>query len=482
MTGPAVTHIGTPRLTLGFDRFDRLDLDRHRATHGRLHEPRLGRLTAMAERVDLRGRGGAGFPFARKLRSVGRHLADGAEITVVVNGAEGEPGSVKDQMLLTRAPHLVLDGAEIAARALNSRDVIVAITGDGPARQSILAAAGERRLPVRVVEVSGRFISGESGTVVRAVNGDVPVPPGRDVRTSDSGVSGRPTLLSNTETFAQLALLASLGTDAYARVGTRDEPGTLLLTVAGGTVVETPVGTPLGTVLERSGVSAGQGVLVGGYHGGWLAPAATRSPVSRAGMAAAGGTLGAGVVLPLAPGTCPLGEVIRVTAYLAAESAGQCGPCRFGLPETVRALTALADGTGTRSGVRAAADIGRGRGACSHPDGTARFVLSALDVFDHDINAHQTREGCGLPVHGLIPLAGSGGDARLTVDWTRCDGHGLCAHLAPELIRLDRDGYPVLLETTVPPWGERDARRAVSMCPALALRLAPRGAPTIRGR
>jgi NADH:ubiquinone oxidoreductase subunit F (NADH-binding)/ferredoxin len=482
MTVPVVTHVGSPRLTLGFDRFDRLDLDRHRAAHGRLHAPRLGRLTAMAERVDLRGRGGAGFPFARKLRAVARHRADGAEITVVVNGAEGEPGSAKDQVLLTRAPHLVLDGAAIAARALDSRDLVVAIAGGGPARRSIHAAAAERDLPVRLVEVAGRFISGESGAVVRAVNGDVPVPPGRDVRTSDSGVAGRPTLLSNAETFAQLAVLVSLGTDVYARVGTRDEPGTVLLTVAGGTVVEAPMGTPLGTVLERCGVSAGQGVLVGGYHGAWLAPAAARAPVSRAGMAAAGGTLGAGVVLPLAPGTCPLGEVIQVTAYLAAESAGQCGPCRFGLPETVRALTALAEGTGTRRGVRAAADIGRGRGACSHPDGAARFVLSALDVFDHDINAHQTRGGCGLPVRGLIPLPAPRGDTRLTVDWTRCDGHGLCAHLAPELVRLDRDGYPVLLETAIPPWGERDARRAVSMCPALALRLIPQGTPTIGGR
>ncbi|MBC6461119.1 NADH-quinone oxidoreductase subunit NuoF family protein [Actinomadura sp. HBU206391] len=482
MTGPAVTHVGIPRLTRGFDRFGRLDLDRHRAAHGRLHVPRLGKLTAMAERVDLRGRGGAGFPFARKLRVVGRHLADGAEITVVVNGAEGEPGSAKDQVLLMRAPHLVLDGAVIAARALDSRDLVVAVTGGDPARQSIHAAAAERDLPVRVVELAGRFISGESGAVVRAINGDVPVPPGRDVRTGDSGVAGRPTLLSNAETFAQLALLVSLGADGYARVGTRDEPGTILLTVAGGTVVEAPIGTPLGTVLERSGVSAGQGVLVGGCHGGWLPAAAAHAPVSRAGMAAAGGTLGAGVVLPLPPGTCPLGEVIRVTAYLAAESAGQCGPCRLGLPETVRALTALADGTGTRLGVRAAADIGRGRGACSHPDGTARFVLSALDVFDHDITAHQTRGGCGLPVHGRIPLSGPRGDTRLTIDWTRCDGHGLCAHLAPELVRLDRDGYPVLLQTAMPPWSERDARRAVSMCPTLALRLAPVGAPTMRGR
>jgi NADH:ubiquinone oxidoreductase subunit F (NADH-binding)/ferredoxin len=476
VTGTVVTHVDTRRLTLGFDRFERLDLDRHRAVHGRLHRPRLARLITMAERVDLRGRGGAAFPFAHKLRAVGRHIGGG--VAVVVNAAEGEPGSAKDQVLLTRAPHLVLDGAIVVAHALRSREVVVAVTGNGPAGRSIRAASGERDFPVRVVELPERFIAGESGAVIRALNGDAPLPPGRGSHASDSGVGGRPTLLSNAETFAQLALLTSLGVDLYASVGTRAEPGTVLLTVAGTTVVEVPLGTPLGTVLERCGTPAGQGVLVGGYHGTWLEPsAASHAPVSRAGLAAAGGTLGAGVVLPLAPGTCPLGEVARIGAYLVAESAGQCGPCRLGLPAVVRALSALADGTRGPQAVREAVAIGQGRGACSHPDGTARFVLSALEVFRRDLALHETGGGCGLPVRALLPLPAQG-TTRLAVDWTRCEGHGLCAHLAPELIRLDRDGYPVVLASAIPAWAERDARRAVSMCPSLALRLAPGNLPT----
>ncbi|GAA2099833.1 ferredoxin [Actinomadura alba] len=472
LMGPMVTHVDAPRLTLGFDRFERLDLDRHRAVHGRLYEPRLSKLMAMADQVDLRGRGGAAFPFARKLRAVGRHMTTG-DIAVVVNAAEGEPGSLKDHVLLTRAPHLVLDGAVIAAHALESREIIIAVAGKGPALRSIRAAIAERKLPVRLVELTERFISGESGAVVRAVNGETPVPPGVKVRTADFGVDGRPTLLSNTETFAQLAVLSSLGADLYAGVGTSTEPGTVLLTVGGSTVVETPIGTPLGTVLERCGTTAGQGVLVGGYHGGWLTPAvATHVPVSRAGLTAAGGTLGAGIVLPLSPGTCPLGEVTRITSYLAAESAGQCGPCRLGLPDVVRALNALADGSGGPEGVRRAASIGRGRGACSHPDGTARFALSAIEVFEQDLTVHEVRGGCGLPVRGFLPLPMiEGGDGRLAVDWTRCDGHGLCAHLVPEIIRLDRNGYPIVLNTGIPPWVESNARRAVAMCPALALRL-----------
>lgn len=487
MKSITVTSIGGPRLTLGFDRFDRLDLDRHRAVHGGLSSPALDELMEMAERADLRGRGGAGFPLARKLMAVARRTARAAEArlpgeaeekgalkgaVVVVNGAEGEPGSAKDKVLLTRAPHLVLDGAVIAASALGTEEIVLAVEDDDAAR-SVRAAISERRMSARVVRLPERFISGESGAVVRAINGETPVPPGRKVRSAESGVGGRPTLLHNAETFAQLAVLASLGPDLYASTGTPGEPGTTLLTVGGTTVVEAPLGTSLTTVLEKCDVAIGQGVLVGGYHGIWLSPSAVALAVlSRAGMNAVGGTLGAGIILPLTPGTCALGEVARIAAYLAGQSAGQCGPCRLGLPDIVRALTALADGSGGIEAVRQAAGIGRGRGACSHPDGTARFVLSALEVFTGDIKVHRRGGSCGMPVFGVLPLpVPSGDEARLNVDWTRCDGHGLCAYLLPELVQLDRYGYPVIMDSDIPVWLERDVQRAVAMCPALALRV-----------
>src|SRR5690606_39714117 len=116
------------------------------------------------------------------------------------------------------------------------------------------------------------------------------------------------------------------------------------------------------------------------------APRAVRPP---AGMRRVGGTVGAGISLPPTQGTCPLGEVTRIAAYLAAQSAGQCGPCRLGLPDVVRSLNALTEGAGTVEDVRRAASVGRGRGACTHPDGTAKFVLSALEAFADDIDAHR---------------------------------------------------------------------------------------------
>src|SRR6201984_2439026 len=486
MDAPTIMRIGAARLTAGLDRMPRLDLEAHRDIFGPLPRLSAEELASMTDQVDLRGQGGAAFPFARKLSAV----VDAAKRTgqptiVVVNATEGEPGSIKDKMLMIRSPYLILSGAALVGEASGAEEIVVGIAGNELANRSMEAAIaaepGLRKI-ARVVQMPDRFISGESGALVRGINGKRPVPPGRKVLASDFGVSDLPTLLSNTSTFAQLAVLALLGPERFAAVGTPEEPGTVLLSVGGSAarpaVVEVPTGVPLAAILDICQAPAGDGVLVGGYHGMWL-PAGTAYvvPVSREGLAAVGGTLGSGIVLPLGDGTCPLGEVSRIASYLAGESAGQCGPCKLGLPALARALAARVDGSGGIEALdvarRSAAGV-NGRGACSHPDGVTRFVLSALDVFTEDLAAHVFHSACGRPVRGILPLPSSPeqeGRQRLVVDWTRCHGHGLCAHLVPEIIHVDSQGFPVILDIPVPAWLEKDAQQAVHMCPALALRL-----------
>jgi ferredoxin len=202
---------------------------------------------------------------------------------------------------------------------------------------------------------------------------------------------------------------------------------------------------------------------------------ASQAIVSRRGMAAVGGSLGAGIVVPLGPDTCPVGEVANVVRYLAAESAGQCGPCRLGLPDLARTVDNLKFGGGDPAAVRAAAAAVKGRGACSHPDGTSAFATSALEIFAEDLAQHARTGDCGRKVLGVLPVPAEreeGGILRLNVDWSRCDGHGLCADVAPDLIRLDGNGFPALLDTPVPVRLEPVAAQAVAMCPALALRMA----------
>ncbi|GII58676.1 oxidoreductase [Planotetraspora thailandica] len=501
-SAPEILTLGAPRLFQGLTRLQRLDLSAHRTHHRTPPRLSLRELAALAEEVDLRGRGGAAFPFARKLTAVAQAAERrGVRPVVLVNATEGEPASAKDKALLARTPHLVLDGAVLAARALGAREIVVGVTDGGVPERSLRSAVQESGTAgsMRVVHLPERFITGEGGALVRGVNGETPIPPGRKVRAAESGVDGLPTLLSNAETFAQLAVLAELGPEGYRTAGTQAEPGTVLLTVTvpgrGRVVVETPAGVPLAEVLRRCGVTAGQGVMVGGYHGAWLTPAkAAAAVVSRESMSEAGAALGAGIIVPLEGGTCPLGEVARVAAYLGAESAGQCGPCRLGLPAIARSFSALAAGNGGTEAmvaVEQASAVVRGRGACHHPDGATRFLLSALDTFSDDVAAHLAQGGCGRPVRGLLPVPGevpgeevseAKSGLRLTVDWSRCAGHGLCGHIVPELVQLDVFGYPMLSDAPVPARHLRDAVHAADMCPALALGLSRAPAPSGRGR
>ncbi|ASU82409.1 NADH-quinone oxidoreductase subunit I [Nocardiopsis gilva YIM 90087] len=484
---PPVRTMGTPRLTLGLDsgRGSRLDFLTHQALHGDMPRLSVDDLMTMAGLADLRGKGGAGFPFARKLQAVVRSAQRRrSPVRVVVNATEGEPAAAKDLMLLTRAPHLILDGAELTARALNAPEITIGIACGDAGEKSLLAAIDERAsdIAVQVVRMPDRFISGEGGALVRGINGQTPIPPGRKIRASDRGVDGLPTMLSNAETFAQLSLIAALGADQYSTIGVPSEPGTVLLSVSGSAkspaVVECPSGTPLSDVLVACHAPVGRGVLVGGYHGTWLRPdAVERAVVSRAGMEAVGAVLGAGVVVPLGGDACPLEETALVLRYMAKESAMQCGPCFRGLPELARAFDALVEGEGDPEEVQRAAAVGNRRGACAHPDGTARMALSALEAFPDDVAAHRYDGGCGTSKPGVLPLPKDDSGLRLVLDWSRCDGHGLCAQLVPELIQLDRNGFPESPTMDVPEKLEEAAAKAVQMCPTLALRLdsAPSG-------
>ncbi|MFE9258788.1 NADH-ubiquinone oxidoreductase-F iron-sulfur binding region domain-containing protein [Streptomyces sp. NPDC006879] len=492
-TRPKLTSIGPPRLLAGLDGMDRLDRVNHLTVHGTPPAMRPEDLVALAENTDLRGRGGAGFPFARKVRAV-IEAAEGrvARTAVVVNGSEGEPSCLKDTALLLHTPHLVLDGALLAATALGAEEVAIGVHR-GDVEQSVREAIAERGADARRVRVDrlpDRFVAGEGSALVAGLSGAPALPSGRKIRTSVSGLGGLPTLLSNTETFAQLAVAARMGALPYRATGLPTEPGTVLLTVAGKWVVETPTGVPLAYVLQLCGLGPGQGVLVGGYHGRWLDPySAAQTSISRESLSAFNGVLGAGAVLPLPEGTCPVGETLRVTRWMAAETAGQCGPCVLGLPAIADTLAEVERGAfGAMEALRGSLGAVLRRGACSHPDGTSNFVASSLAAFPEDFAAHAGGAGCGRPVLGVLPVPSDGSplalppgpsaggkDAESTeellVDWTLCQGHGLCADIVPDVVELGADGYPAKAVMAVPRQLRPQAVRAVRRCPALALRI-----------
>ena len=214
-------------------------------------------------------------------------------------------------------------------------------------------------------------------------------------------MGGRPTLVLNAETLAQLALVARYGAEWFRERGTPVDAGTFLTTVTGSTpsllthpgVLEVPRGTSLRHVLEAAGVRLERvrAVLVGGYHGAWVPGDALDVRLTREDLSHFGATPGAGVLHVLDRDACPIAHSAQIAAYLAGESARQCGPCINGLPRMAESLGRLA-APGAQRGL--SAEIARlaaltdRRGACAHPDGTVRFVGSTLRTFADHIEDH----------------------------------------------------------------------------------------------
>ncbi len=234
-----------------------------------------------------------------------------------------------------------------------------------------------------------------------------PIPTFVPPRPFERGYRGRPTLVQNPETLAQVALVARYGDRWYRELGTDIDPGSALVTIAGAVaapgVYELAFGTPMIDLLAAAGGSTEplRALLVGGYFGTWVdSTRGFRLRLAREDLGSVGCSLGSGVLIALGESACGLHESARVISYLADQSAGQCGPCVFGLRAIADAVGALAAGVAhareRERVLRWTAEI-RGRGACHHPDGAARFVESALSVFAEEIEVHRHSRCTALP-------------------------------------------------------------------------------------
>ena len=355
----------------------------------------------------LVGHGGAWFPVSTKWRSIAS--ASRRRPVVVANGAESEPASRKDALLLSHAPHLVLDGLALAADALGAHQAIVYV----PAASIpvVEAAIDERRachldrIAIEIAESPDAFLAGQESAVVNALSGRRVAVPSFVALTPirERGIGGRPTLVQNVETLAHVALIARFGATWFRQVGTPENPGTMLLTVnahGGPAIVEAVLGSSLrlATGISAEELAHARGVLLGGYGGGWVSPKVFGElAVSEKAARRAGSTLGAGVVALLPGDVCPLAEMADVVRYMQGQGAGQCGPCGHGLAELADTLERLAYGGAGGPGTDRILEICNlvdGRGACRHPDGVARFVRSGLGVFADEAASHQRRGHC----------------------------------------------------------------------------------------
>ncbi|MDP2012612.1 MAG: NADH-ubiquinone oxidoreductase-F iron-sulfur binding region domain-containing protein [Actinomycetota bacterium] len=369
-----------------------------------------GPLIHELEKSGLRGRGGGWFPTARKAHAVvesaaaRRAWSNGRRPVVVANAMEGEPASRKDAVLLQTSPHLVLDGIQALALMIGADQAFIAVHRNSAVVSLVERALAERsdRIAIELIQPPSRYVASEESALAHWAGDGIATPVSGD-RPFMRGVSGRPTAVHNVETLAHIGLIARFGGDWFAEIGTPSAPGTALVSVGGAVttpgVIEVATGLPVAEIIKRCNGFSGEvsGFLTGGYGGSWVATHALESADwSPESVSLAGGVIGAGILWALDSRNCPIRELERVASWMAGESAGQCGPCRFGLPAIASDLDALGGqsaAVGDLQRLNGRLPFVTQRGGCKHPDGVARFVSTGLHVFQEEV-AHHLRGHC----------------------------------------------------------------------------------------
>lgn len=369
-------------------------------------------LVAEVSAAGLRGRGGAWFPVERKWKAA-RDMA-GPRV-LVANGAEDEPGSRKDRHLMAELPHLVLDGALAAAIAVDADVIRLYVNGHaGPALAAMRAALAEATAAglfdgrdVEVVEAPATYVAGEDSAAVEFLETGKAQPRTKPPFPAEAGLGGRPTIVSNVETLAHLALIVRDGAEEFRRHGTADCPGTMLVTLPAECVrpgvYEVEVGALLDEVLAGCGGGfvdgPARGVQVGGPASGWIRGDRLHVALDPTSVAAAGSSLGCGAVRVLPAGHCSVDAVVSTSEFFAREQCGKCPPCRMVTQFIHGVSKALAVGKATVGQLDTAPTLlaqVRPSTACSLPTFALPPLASAREVFDEDFAAHLAGQDCGL--------------------------------------------------------------------------------------
>ncbi|MGH9189261.1 MAG: NADH-ubiquinone oxidoreductase-F iron-sulfur binding region domain-containing protein [Acidimicrobiales bacterium] len=402
---------------------------------------------ATVDRIEasgLRGRGGAGFPTGRKWRTIRENASDRLAATVVVNAAEGEPGSFKDRAILRANPYRVLEGALVAARTVGADAVVVALKASfGPELARVRAAIEEVRaagwaagVELMVVEGPSHYLYGEETGLMEVLAGRNPFPRlappfrhgldelGPDTRSAaDEPLAGptgetaaAPTLVNNVETFANVGGIVARGPAWFRSAGTEESPGTVVCTVSGDTrragVAEVAMGTPLSDVIEAIGGGVAPGRQVAAVLSGVANPIVpgrlVGTAVSHEAMAAIGSGLGAAGFLVFDDATDPVAIAAGVSRFLAVESCGQCQPCKqdgLALAELLGRLCGPdarpADAAAVADHAATVADGAR----CYLATQQQRVVESLLHLYPGQVRAHAEAAAVAVEPVLVAPIA-----------------------------------------------------------------------------
>jgi NADH:ubiquinone oxidoreductase subunit F (NADH-binding)/NADH:ubiquinone oxidoreductase subunit E/NAD-dependent dihydropyrimidine dehydrogenase PreA subunit len=395
----------------------------------------------------LRGRGGAGYPSGRKWQQV--RAAPGEIKFLVCNGDEGDPGAFMDRMLLESYPFRTLEGAAIAAWAIGAREGVLYIRTEYPlALQRVRAALARLAeegllgedilgrgwgLHLRLVEGAGAFVCGEETALLASIEGRRGMPRLRPPYPAEAGLDGKPTLVNNVETLANVPWILRHGAAAFAALGTAGSKGTKVFALAGktarGGLIEVPMGISIRAVVEGigGGVAGGKAFKaeqIGGPSGGCVPAALADTPIDYEALNSVGAIMGSGGVVVLDESDCMV-EIARYFLHFTqAQSCGRCAPCRVGTRRMLDLLEKLCAGKGKPGDVEALEALAwtvKRLSLCGLGQTAPNPVLSTIRHFRQEYEAH---------LAGVCPAARCTALIRYAIT-ARCIGCTRCAQGCP---------------------------------------------------
>lgn len=379
---------------------------------------------AEIQKAGLRGRGGAGYPAWKKWEMVAK--SNHATRYLCANAGEHEPGTFKDRHLIQKNPHLLIEGALIAAYAIGAREAYLYVNGSFHEETEIIKKAmveakeesywGEHIFG-KDVSIDLKFSPGTGSYVAGEETGMLEVIEGREARPrqkppyypSYMGLYNKPTVVNNAETLANVPLIIRNGADWYRGIGTGESCGTVLFSLSGDVnrpgVYELPLGTPLRTLIEKFGCGVKDGrsikaVLPGGPSNGLVTEQNLDVRLDFESLKAIGSGIGSGGVIVYSDQACMVRTMLEFERFFARESCGQCPPCQLGTQNLATILQRFEDGQGTLDDLAYIAQlcgIVKGRGYCYLVTGAAILLESSMKHFRHEYELHIHQKGCPYP-------------------------------------------------------------------------------------
>ena len=399
---------------------------------------------------DLRGRGGGGFPVGLKWKICSS--APGDARYIIANGDEGDPGAFMDRSLMEGDPHSIIEGMIIGAYGIGAFEGFIYVREEYPIAIEHLSIALKQAeeygllgddilgsgfaLRIYISKGAGAFVCGESTALMHSIEGKRGMPRSRPPNSVYSGLHGKPTVLNNVETFANIPAIIARGAEWYSGIGTKRSKGSKIFSLVGSVcntgLVEVEMGTTLREIIfdiggGTKGGKSFKAVQTGGPSGGCIPKSKINMPVDYDSLKEAGAIMGSGGMIVMDETSCMVDVARYFIDFLMYESCGKCVPCREGLKQMNKILEDICKGNGEESDIEMLIDLGQymtTASLCGLGTTAANPVLSTIRHFRNEYESH---------IHDKKCLAGVCKNLfEYVIDEVLCNGCTLCKLKCPE--------------------------------------------------